>query len=170
MLRSTIVAVMLAITCLPFAPRALADEPSYEMMKDQVLSAKMDKYIRASMHGCPMGTKAELVDCVRARMIQTWPQGKLAAAHCAGRSDPFEELDCITMTSLGIDLAILGGESDIASFVDRLGSDNGDATSHAATAFGKVVWDACPDGAGASKCRLDETLRKLELGDAELAR
>ena len=117
-----------------------------------------------------MGTKAELVDCVRARMIQTWPQGKLAAAHCTGRSDPFEELDCITMTSLGIDLAILGGESDIASFVDRLGSDNGDATSHAATAFGKVVWDACPDGAGASKCRLDETLRKLELGDAELAR
>jgi hypothetical protein len=168
MLRIAIASALLLAASLVTSPSvALADDPPYEMMKDQVLSGKMDAFIGATAEGCSASTKKELVNCLHARLIQAWPQGDSAATHCASRSDPFEELDCITMTSLGIDLAMQSGESDIAKFLGRLDSDNGTATAEAGKLFGEGIWALCPDGPSARQCRLDEALRKLELDATE---
>jgi hypothetical protein len=147
-----------------------ADSPPYEMMKDQVIEAKMESYFKAAIKTCPLKSEAELLPCARSRIIQVWPKGGLAAPHCASRSDPYEELDCITMTSLAVDLIERTGTGNPAEFVASLGADNAQATGDAAARFGKAIWNLCPDGANARHCRVDATVQKLNLTEADAAR
>jgi hypothetical protein len=147
-----------------------AESPPYEMMKDPVLKAKVDRYMKASMNGCLTLPEAQSITCIRNRLIEAWPQGKLAGSHCASRSDPYEDLNCLTMTTLAIDLIERAGDGDPSAFVTSLGADDGAATGEAAIRFAKAVWKLCPDGANARQCRVASTLQKLNLTPADATR
>lgn len=144
--------------------------PAYEMMKDQVLAGKVETYIRAAVESCKSLAEAQHMTCLRGHIIKAVPQGDLAASHCATESDAFEELDCITMTSLAIDLIERSGNDDPAAFLKSINSKYKRATSDGAILFAESIWKACPDGPTAMDCRVSTAQQRLDLPQTEPSR
>lgn len=145
--------------------------PAYIMMKDDVLSAKVDAFAHAMIDDCAKLAADAAGPCMRKRAVQSLPNGDLAAAHCAAETDVPAELDCIMMAALASDLIERSGKRKPAAFLQSMGGgDHSKLTGESAIEFAKSVWDSCPDGTAVEACRIATTLAKLDLPPTEQTR
>ncbi len=153
---------------------AQIDLPAYELLKDEAVFDAVGAHWGLAIKKCGVkkGMKEADIDqaCILDLVGRSLPDTELVSEYCQRQDDFVAESDCLTMSSFAVDLARRAENPPIQAFLGDLPSKYGEASGKAAMLLAEAIWQKCPDGPGAEKCRVDEAMARLQTTPADLSR